>query len=323
MRKNLGEALKAYGAKNSDVVVLDADVSSSTMTKLFGEAFPERFFNIGIAEAGMVDTAVGLALGGKIPFVSSFAAMLCYRGLEQIRTCVAYNRVAVKLLAGYAGVSDYKDGPTHHSVFDIAIMRAMPNMTVVTASDGQELYSLIPLVAEYPGPVYLRISREDVPCVFDDKDPLEIGKGRILAEGKDVTLIATGVVLHRTLKARALLAKQGIDAQVVELHTLKPIDTDTVLQCALETAGIVTIEEHSIIGGLFGAVAEILALNPQIGKIPVYPVGLRDSFACTGPDPETLWDHVGLRTENIVDAARHVLNIHEDQRKSDENRCSE
>jgi transketolase len=304
MRKDLGEALRAYGAVNPDVVVLDADVSSSMMTRLFREAYPERFFSVGIAEAGMVDTAVGLALGGKIPFVSAFAAMLCYRALEQIRTCVAYNRANVKLLAGYAGVSDYKDGPTHHSVFDLAVMRAMPNMTVVTAADGPELRALIPAVAEHEGPVYLRISRADVPQTFGPGDTLQIGKGRTVREGKEVAILVTGVPLYRALAARELLAAEGISARVVELHTLKPLDVELVRACAAETGALVTVEEHSVIGGLYGAVAETLAAG---GWVPVEAVGIRDTYCCTGPDPETLWDHVGLRPQDIAAAARRAL----------------
>ena len=304
MRKELGEALREYGRVNKDVVVLDADVSSSTMTRLFQEAYPDRFFNVGIAEAGMIDTAVGLALGGKTPFVSAFAAMLCYRGLEQIRTCVAYNRVNVKLLAGYAGVSDYKDGPTHHSIFDLAVMRALPNMTVVTAADGMELRSLIPAVAEYPGPVYLRISRADIPYTFGPKDSVEIGKGRIIAAGTDVSLLVTGIPLQRTLKARELLAREGIKARVVELHTLKPLDTDLIRQCAAETGALVTVEEHTIIGGLYSAVAETLAGSKWV---PVQAVGIRDTFTCTAPDPEAIWDFVGLKPAAIARAAKQVL----------------
>ena len=303
MRKDLGQVLQAYGAVNPEVVVLDADVSNSTMTRLFRESFPERFFNVGIAEAGMVDTAVGLALGGKIPFVSAFAAMLCYRALEQIRTCVAYNRVSVKLLSGYAGLSDFKDGPTHHSIFDLAVMRAMPQMTVVIPSDGRELKELIPKVSEYSGPVYLRISRADVPYLFEEGDYIEIGKGRVLADGDDVTLLVTGIPLYRTLKARELLAQRGIKSRVVELHTLKPLDTDLILRCAEQTAAMVTVEEHSIIGGLYSAVAETLVKQQHSIPTTVVPVGILDTFTCTAPDADTLWDHVGLRPEDIAAAA--------------------
>jgi transketolase len=304
MRKDLGIALAEYGKINKEVVVLDADVSNSTMTVLFQQAHPERFFNVGIAEAGMVDTAVGMALGGKIPFVSAFSAIVTYRGLEQIRTCVAYNNANVKILAGYAGLSDYKDGPTHHSVFDLAVMRAMPNMTVITAADGMELRKIIPAVAEHIGPAYLRISRADVPQVFSEEEEIEIGKGRIVEEGKDVTVVATGIPLYRALQARKLLQKEGLSARVVEIHTLKPFDEECIVRCATETGGLVTVEEHSIIGGLYGAVAEVLS-RQRPSK--VIPLGIKDTFAKTGPDPESLWDYYGLRPEDIAEAAKRVL----------------
>jgi transketolase len=304
MRKELGEALVEYGEVNQDVIVLDADVSSSTMTQLFKEAHPDRFFNVGIAEAGMIDTAVGLALGGKIPFASAFASILCYRGLEQIRTCVAYNNANVKILSSYAGVSDYKDGPTHHSLFDLAIMRAMPNMTVVTAADGMEIKKMVPAIGEYPGPVYLRISRADIPYSFDENDSVEIGKGRILRDGNDVTLLVTGIPLYRTLKARELLAKDGISARVVELHTLKPFDEELVLACAEETGALVTVEEHTVIGGLYGAVSEVLTRSRPT---PVAPVGLKDEYLLTAPDPNTLWDYCGLRPEDIAQTAMTII----------------
>ncbi len=305
MRNELSQALVEYGKVNKDVVVLDADVANSTMTIDFQKVYPDRFFNVGIAEAGMVDTAVGLAMGGKIPFVSAFAAMLCYRGMEQIRSCVAYNNVNVKLLASFAGVSDYKDGATHHSLIDIALMRALPNMTVVVAADGQELKKIIPVVAEYAGPVYLRISRADTPYTFGENEPLKIGKGRIAHEGVDVSILVSGTPLHRCLLASKLLEKDGISARVVELHTIKPIDEEIVLNCAEETSALVTVEEHSIIGGLYGAVAELLA---KTKLTPIVPIGINDSFARTAPDIEVLWDYCGFTPENIARAAREVLN---------------
>jgi transketolase len=303
MKNDLGPALVDYGHANPDMVVLDADLSCCTMTCMFHDAFPERFFNVGIAEAGLIDTAVGLAIGGKVPFASTFAATL-YRAVEQIRTCVAYNNANVKILANYAGISDFKDGPTHHSLFDLAIMRAMPNMTVVVAADGQELRALIPLVGEYPGPVYLRLSRTAPPHVSKHDAPIIIGKGRVLRDGDDVTLMTLGIPLARTLEAQQHLHAQGISARVVEMHTLKPLDKDLILQCAEETQGIVTVEEHSVIGGLYGAVAEILA---QSRPTPVMPIGIQDAFARTAPDTDSLLDYCGLSVANIVQAAQAVL----------------
>jgi len=304
MRTELGQALVEYGKVNEDVVVLDADVSSSTQTKMFQEAFPDRFFNVGIAEAGMVDTAVGFALGGKIPFASAFAAALCYRGFEQIRTCVAYNNVGVKLLSGYAGIADYKDGPTHHSIVDLALMRALPNMTVVVPGDGNELKSMIPAIAEYDGPVYFRISRADVPAVFEADVSVEIGKGRVVRDGTDVTLCVTGLPLYRTLQAAEVLGTEGISARVVEFHTLKPFDEQLLLKCARETGVLATVEEHSVIGGLYGAVAEILTREHQV---PVKAVGIQDTFTCTAMDVDSILDHFGFRPEDIAQAAREVL----------------
>ena len=304
MRKDLGEALVEYGRINEDVVVLDADASSSTMTGMFREAYPDRFFNVGIAEPGMIDTAVGFALGGKIPFASAFAAVLCYRGFEQIRTCLAYNNTGVKLLSGYAGISDYKDGPTHHSILDLALMRATPNMTVVVPADGNELRKMVPAVAEYPGPVYLRVSRADAPPVFEKDVTVHIGKGRVVREGEDVSLCVTGLPLYRTLKAAEILESKGISAEVVEFHTLKPFDEQLLIKCARETGALVTIEEHSVIGGLYGAVAETLAREYQA---PVKAVGIQDTFTCTAMDIESILDHFGFMPEDIARAAVDVL----------------
>jgi transketolase len=305
MRNELAQALVEYGKVNQDVVVLDADVANSTMTIDFQKVYPDRFFNVGIAEAGMIDTAVGLAMGGKIPFVSAFAAMLCYRGMEQIRSCIAYNNANVKLLASFAGVSDYKDGATHHSLIDIVLMRALQNMTVIVAADGGELKKMIPAIAEYPGPVYLRLSRADTPYTFKEDDPFQIGRGRLACEGKDVTIIVTGTPLHRCIAARDILKKKGISARVVEIHTIKPLDEDLVIRCAKETKALVTVEEHSVIGGLYGAIAELLVKSNTI--IPVAPVGIKDIFAKTAPDPETLWDFCGFTPENIVSASVEVI----------------
>lgn len=304
MRNELSKALVEYGKVNKDAVVLDADVASSTMTIDFQKAYPDRFFNVGIAEAGMVDTAAGLAMGGKIPFASAFAAMLCYRGMEQIRSCVAYNNANVKLLASFAGVSDYKDGATHHSMIDIALMRALQNMTVVVAADGGELKKMIPAVGDYPGPVYLRLSRADTPYTFGEDEPFKIGKGRVAHEGKDLSILVSGTPLHRCMAAGKLLEKEGISARIVELHTIKPLDEELILSCAEETGALVTVEEHSIIGGLYGAVSEYLT---RTRLTPVVPVGINDSFARTAPNPEALWDYCGFTPENIAQAAKEVL----------------
>ena len=304
MREGYGRALADYGAVNPNVVVLDVDTSASTLTSFFAERFPERFFNIGIAEPCMVDVAVGMALGGKIPFANGFAALIALRAVEQIRTCVCYARTNVKLGSSYAGLSDFKDGATHYSIVDIATMRALPEMTVIVPADATEAGKWVPVLAEYDGPVYLRISRAATIPVHDDGLVPEIGKGITLRDGGDVTLIATGSMVGRSLRAADKLAAEGIDSRVLEIHTIKPIDSDLILRAAEETGAIVTAEEHSVIGGLGGAVAEVLSRGRPT---PLELVGVADVFARTGPDPDTLMDAYGLAVTDVVDAAKRVI----------------
>ena len=301
VRKAYGQALAKYGVINSNVVVVVADVSSSVMTNYFAEKFPERFFNVGIQEAGMVDTAVGFALAGMIPFVNTFAGLFL-RAVEQIRTCVAYARTNVKLVGSYAGLSDFKDGPTHHSIIDLAIMRSMPDMAVVVPADAFEVEKMVPAVAEYDGPVYLRISRTDMPVVFDEEHKVEIGKGVVVRDGSDVILLSNGIMVSRCVKAAKLLTDEGIDAGVVNMHTLKPLDVSIIKQAA-ETGAIVTAEEHSIIGGLGSAVAEVLGSQCPV---PLERVGIADVFTETALDPDSLLDHYGMAVEDIVKAARRA-----------------
>jgi transketolase len=303
IRKAFGEALADYGAINSNVVVVVADVSASVQTEYFAERFPERFFNVGIAEQGMVDTGVGLALGGMIPFVNTFAGLML-RAVEQIRTCVAYAKANVKIIGGYAGLSDYKDGATHYSIMDIAIMRAMPEMVVMVPADANEAKKMVPLVAEYDGPVYLRIGRAEIPLVFNDDHKVKIGKGIIVREGKDVTLIGNGVMVFRCLEAAKLLAEEGIGARVINMHTIKPLDISLVKQAAEDTEAIITAEEHSIIGGLGSAVAEVLG---KYHPVPLEQVGIADCFVETALDPESLLDHYGMAIEDIVKAAHRTI----------------
>ena len=304
MREGYGRALAEYGEINPDVVVLDADTSSSTLSCFFAQCFPERFFNVGIAEPCMVDVAVGLALGGKLPFANGFAALLSLRALEQIRTCVCYARTNVKLAASYAGLSDYKDGPTHYSMADIALMRALPEMTVIVPADALEAGKWVPVVAEYEGPVYLRISRAATLPVHSEHLQVEIGKGIALREGSDVTIVGTGSMVGRSLLAAEKLAQEGISARVLEIHTIKPLDVDLIRQAAEETGALVTAEEHSIIGGLGGAVAETLG---ESRPVPVTRVGIPDVFTRTAPSPEALMDAYGLAVDDIVSATRRVL----------------
>ena len=302
-RKIFGEALAEYGATNPKVVVLVADVSSSVMTTAFAQKVPDRFFNVGIAEAGMVDTAVGFALGGMIPFANTFAGLLL-RATEQIRTCVAYANTNVKLVGGFAGLSNFKDGPTHHSIMDVAIMRAMPNMVVLVPADSIEAKKMIPLITEYEGPVYVRISRAEMPIIFDDNHKVEIGNGVVVRNGKDVTIIANGHMLSRSLEAADILSSRGIDARVVNIHTVKPLDVPLIRKSAEETGAIVTAEEHSIIGGLGSAIAEVLVRECPV---PVQMVGIADEFADTARDFDALLDHCGMSVEDIAKAAQRAL----------------
>jgi len=298
-----GKALAEYGGVNPDVVVLDADVSASSQTHYFAARYPERFFNVGVAEAGMVDMAVGFALGGKIPFANSFAFLLSQRALEQVRTCVAYARTNVKLAAAYGGLSDALDGPTHHSVFDTAVMRSMPNMTVVVAADAVEARKFVALVAEHDGPVYLRLSRAEVPVIHNEDLVVEIGKGLTLLDGRDVTLVGTGIMVSRCLEAAKVLESERIDARVLEIHTLKPLDEELVIAAAQETGCLVTAEEHTIIGGLAGAVAELLSVRYPA---PLERTGIPDTFAETGPYWDLL-DRYGMSVADIVAAARRAI----------------
>jgi transketolase len=305
-RESYGRALAAYGELNPDVIALDVDTASSTFASFFAERFPERFFNIGIAEPCMVDVAVGFALAGKIPFANGFAALLALRAMEQIRTCVAYARTNVKLIANYAGVSDFKDGPTHHSISDLANMRALPGMTVIVPADAAEAAAWVPVIAEHDGPVYLRISRAAAIDVHTNGVQPQIGKGLTLRSGNDVTLIACGSMVGRALQAADALAAESISARVIEIHTLKPLDVDLITQAAAETGAIVTAEEHSIIGGLGSAVTEALA---ECCPVPIRRVGIRDTFTRTAKTPETLMDALGMGVSDIVNAAQSAKKL--------------
>jgi transketolase len=304
MREAYGKALADYGAVNPAVVVLDADTSSSTLSSYFASNFPARFFNMGIAEPCMIDMGAGLALGGMLPFVNAFAALVSLRALEQIRTCLCYNRANVKIAAGYAGVSDFKDGPTHHAITDIAIMRSLPEMTVIVPADAGEAAAFVRLIAEYEGPVYLRLNRSATLPVSQAGEQIQIGKGIVRRPGKDITLIACGSMVGRCLQAADLLANRGIDAAVLDIHTVKPLDNELVLKMAGETGAVVTAEEHTVIGGLGSAVAELLAGEMPV---PLARLGIKDTFACTGPDPETIMDAYGLGISDITDAASKIV----------------
>ncbi len=303
MRPAYGQALVELGRQRPDVVVLSADVSNSDFSYQFAEAFPERFINVGIAEPCLVDVAAGLAATGWVPFANTFAFLFATRALEMIRTHCCYGGARVKLMGAYAGVSDSFDGPTHHAISDLAIMRALPDMTIVVPADPTAVASLLPQVADWPGPVYVRLNRNEVPLLFDDGYAPEIGKAIVHRAGGDVTLVGTGLMLSRCFEAAELLAPEGIDARVVEVHTIKPLDIETIEAAARETGALVTAEEHSVIGGLGGAVAEVVT-----GAFPVRVerVGIRDRFATSGPYADLL-AHLGLTAEAVADAARRAV----------------
>lgn len=303
MRKAYGQALVELGKAYPDVVVLSADVSNSDHSYMFEEVFPDRFINVGIAEQCLVDVAVGLAYSGKIPFANTFAFLFATRALEMVRSHLCYGEANVKLMAAYAGISDSFDGPTHHAITDVAIMRSLPNMTVVIPGDPVALNKLLPQVAEWPGPVFFRLNRNEVPVLFDDSYAPRIGQAITLRPGNDVTLIGTGLMVSRCLEAAEVMASEGIDARVLEVHTIKPLDVDSVLQAARETGALVTAEEHSIIGGLGGAVAEAVT---DAYPVPVKRVGIADKFAESGPYHEML-DRYGMSVGDIVAAARQAV----------------
>lgn len=302
-RDAYGETLAELGAENSDIVALDADLSGSTKTSVFAKKFPERFFNMGIAEANMVGTAAGLAAVGKVPFLSTFAIFAVGRAWEQVRQSVAYPKANVKIVATHGGVTVGEDGGSHQSVEDIAIMRAVPNMTVIVPADGVETKGAIRAVAAYKGPVYVRLGRNKVPTIFPPDHKFEIGKGCELRPGTDLTFVATGLMTAQALAAAETLEKEGISARVVHIGTVKPLDREIVLQAARETGAIVTAEEHSIVGGLGGAVAELLG---EEYPVPVRRVGVHDRFGTSGKAEELL-KYFGLTPEDLVEAAREIL----------------
>lgn len=302
-RDAYGEVLAELGAENENVVVLDADLSGSTKTSGFAKKFPERFFNMGIAEANMIGTAAGLAAAGKVPFASTFAIFAVGRAWEQVRQSVAYPKANVKIVATHSGITVGEDGGSHQSVEDIAIMRAVPNMTVIVPADGIETRLAIRAVADFKGPVYVRLGRNKVPTIFPADHEFAIGKGCLLRGGDDLTFVTTGLMTAQALAAAELLAATGISARVVHIGTVKPLDEELIIAAARETGAIVTAEEHSVVGGLGGAVAELLG---DRAPVPLKRVGIQDRFGLSGK-AEDLVKYFGLLPENLVDAAKEVL----------------
>ena len=301
-RAAYGEALAELGKVNDKVVVLDADLSKSTMTATFQKAFPDRFFNIGIAEANMVDMAAGMSTMGLIPFCSTFAMFGAGRVYEQIRNSIAYPRLNVKLCMSHAGVSVGEDGASHQCLEDLALMRVIPGMTVICPADANETRKAVFAAAEMEGPVYIRLARLATP-VFEKDYPFEIGKANVLREGTDVAVFATGLMVSEALKAADLLAAQGVSAAVINVHTVKPIDADCVTEWARKCGKVVTVEEHSVIGGLGDAVAGVL-----MGKVDCAfrKIGVQDQFGQSGKAWEVLAEY-GLTAPQIAESIKEMV----------------
>lgn len=303
IREAYGEALVQLGRVNPDVVVLEADVGSSTRSILFGEAFPERYYNVGIAEGNMMGIAAGLAVCEKIPFVNTFAVFATLRAGDPLRNLIALSELNVKIAAAYGGLSDSYDGATHQSVEDIAIARSIPNLTVIVPTDAIETKKAVWAAAAHPGPVLLRLSRAPVPILFDEETPFTIGKGTLLRMGTDVTLIACGHMVHKALTAASILHGRNISARVLGMPTIKPLDTELIMEAAEETGKVVTIEEHTIHGGLGSAVAEFLV---QKHPTPMLLIGIEDRFGESGDYEQLLASH-GLDSKSIANRVEQFL----------------
>ena len=302
-RDAYGKALAEFG-DTYDFIVMDADLSGATKTNTFAKKFPERFFNCGIAEGNMVTTAAGIATTGKTVFASTFAVFASGRAFEQIRNSVAYPNLNVKIGATHAGISVGEDGASHQAIADIAIMRAVPNMVVLNPADATETKYAIKAAIEHNGPVYIRLGRPAVPVIFDEADyKFEFGKGITVSEGNDITIISTGLMTIEAHKAVETLKSEGINARLINIHTIKPIDRDIIIKAAKETGNIITVEEHSVIGGLGGAVAEVLC---EECPCKLTRMGLNDVFGQSGK-PEELLELYGLTDKHIVAKVKEVL----------------
>ncbi len=301
-REAYGAALAEFGC-DERIVVLDADLSKSTKTDTFKKVYPERFINAGIAEGNMMSIAAGLSTCGKVVFASSFAMFAAGRAFEQIRNSIGYPNLNVKIGATHAGISVGEDGATHQCLEDMGIMRTIPNMTIINPADATEARLAVKAAIDHNGPVYLRFGRLAVPTIFGDDYKFEIGKGVEIADGSDLTIIATGLMVPYALEAKTVLAEMGISARVINIHTIKPIDAEIITKAAKETGAIVTAEEHNIIGGLGSAVAEVLAEN---FPVPMERVGTCDTFGRSGV-PAELFKIYGLDTKTIVEKAKAVI----------------
>lgn len=301
-RKAYGKALVELGKKNENIVVFDADLSKSTMTADFGKEFPDRFFNAGIAEANMMGMAAGMAMSGKVAFASTFAMFAAGRAYEIIRNSIAYPDANVKICATHAGITVGEDGASHQCIEDLALMRVIPGMTVIHPADATSTSKLIEQVAEMDGPCYVRLGRLDIPVIYDKNANIEIGKGVIVREGDDHTVIACGLMVNEALTAAEKLEKEGISVRVIDMHTIKPLDSDIIITAAKETGSIITAEEHSVIGGLGSAVAEVLSQNYPVR---MKMIGIRDRFGQSGK-PALLMEEYNITSNDIILAVREA-----------------
>lgn len=302
-RDGYGEALLMLAEKDDRIIVMDADVAKSTRTNWVQEKYPEKFIDMGICEQDLIGTAAGLALGGMIPFVSTYGVFLAGRGWDQIRTTVCYGNINVKFGGAHGGISVGPDGATHQALEEVAIMRVLPGMTVIVPCDAIETKKATLTAAQIYGPCYIRFGREPVPIVTDDSTPFELGKGFLFRDGKDVTIIANGPMVYEAITAANELFNEGIDVRVINLHTVKPIDKEIIIKAARETGAIVTAEEHQVYAGMGSAVSEVVVKNLPV---PIEMVGIFDTFGESG-EPNELMEKYGLRSTNIIAAVKKVL----------------
>ncbi len=295
-RQSYGEALLELGKENEQIVVFDADLASATKTNLFAKEFPNRFFDMGIAEQNMISTAAGMATCGKIPYASTFAVFAAGRAYDQIRNSVCYPKLNVKICATHAGITVGEDGATHQMIEDISLMRTLPNMTVISTSDDIQTKWAVKEISKINGPVYLRLSRLATPVIYDENQKFEIGKAVQIGEGTDATIFATGVTVSEALKAQEELKIKGIDVRVVDIHTIKPIDRDIIVKCAKETKRLISIEDHNIIGGLGSAISEVLT---DEYPVKLTRLGINDTFGKSGKATE-LMEYFGITANDIV-----------------------
>lgn len=296
VRGAFGEALAELGSVNEDIVVLDADLSGSTQTSIFAKSFPNRFFDVGIAEQNLITTALGLSLEGKIPFAATFAVFATGRAYDQIRNSICYQKANVKIIGAHGGITVGEDGASHQALEDISLMRGIPNMTVLVPADYVQTKKIVEYASNYQGPVYIRLSRMNVPCVFSNDYQFDPNKAIILKEGTDVTLVTCGDILSEVLKAAEILEKKGVSAEVINTPVIKPLDCGTILNSAKKTNFVITVENHSIIGGLGSAVCECLAENYPVR---VHRIGINDTFGQSGT-PEELIKFYSLDADSIV-----------------------